>query len=298
MSEAETNNEDPVDTGTNEADDLIRKSEKTIGDKSFYRWVTLEELLNFLFPMHEMHPKSIIRLYIYADHGPLENGNLMGGFRRQRRVETHELKVMIEDVIREDIVAVYVAKGKMVSRSEADHIMSSADPKVKRPHMDTVEEILDLLDSWNLTPNAEGKFRFDELQCRIKAERRARIEANKKMFPDLTHSGSTKSAGLKKTSPTRDLLRKLGSRFVASEGDGRSPEEVAADFTRTEWRDRSVVENHMNQRPYLKVQRTLHQSAHLVCEWEDKNHPSITKNVTVLRESGPVQGKRWDPCYS
>eukprot|EP00735_Rhodelphis_limneticus_P008699 TRINITY_DN219_c0_g1::TRINITY_DN219_c0_g1_i1::g.1686::m.1686 TRINITY_DN219_c0_g1::TRINITY_DN219_c0_g1_i1::g.1686 ORF type:complete len:163 (+),score=33.11 TRINITY_DN219_c0_g1_i1:159-647(+) len=139
------------------------------------------------------------------------------------------------------------------------------------------------------------------INCRSasKKERQRQIEDKKKMFPDLTR----KVKPTKEGSPTRELLRRMGAKYVPALVEGRGPDEVTREIERRVTVAAMAMQHHLEQRDFMRTQRTLHRAAFKCCEFDEKNSPDLTKNVTIIRDaaaSGKIVTARdgWNPCYS
>lgn len=93
------------------------------------RGVEETELLEFLFPTQPkrlFHPASAARLFLFARHGPLVGGHIMGGRVGWRRALTpSELELMLDQVVREDLLAAFVGD-RALSLAEEEEVLREA----------------------------------------------------------------------------------------------------------------------------------------------------------------------------
>ena len=98
-------------------------------------WFYLEDLLRFLFPDNLQHPLAASRLFIFGMYGPLDEfGQLRSGRQGSHVITEYELETMCQQIEREDVVRVYVGKGKgigLLSSLEQEQLISQADSKLK-----------------------------------------------------------------------------------------------------------------------------------------------------------------------
>ncbi|KAJ1625742.1 hypothetical protein T492DRAFT_843696 [Pavlovales sp. CCMP2436] len=87
------------------------------------------ELLEFLFPTKPIrlyHSPSAARLFLFARHGPLVEGAIVGGrFDRRHPLTQSELALMLEQVTREDLLAAFVGD-KELPPAEQEAVLSEA----------------------------------------------------------------------------------------------------------------------------------------------------------------------------
>jgi hypothetical protein len=91
--------------------------------------VNPHELLQFLLPTGFFHSKSTARLYIFAECGPtlvkVREGwmSLRAGYKGMHVVTEQELEDMIHEMIREDILRVYVGSA-VLTPTEQEEVIS------------------------------------------------------------------------------------------------------------------------------------------------------------------------------
>ena len=74
-------------------------------------WVNKDDLFEFLFPSNMQHPRSTGRLIVFGEYGPFaEDGTLRAGWRARHRITDRELKTMIDEIEREDLIAIFVVR--------------------------------------------------------------------------------------------------------------------------------------------------------------------------------------------
>lgn len=144
------------------------------------------------------------RMAQFGAYGPLaKDGRLRSGIRGHHVVTDMELRTMIEEMLREDILQVYVGKTQM-SREAQDVIISQADAKVKHVASKTPDEIVDMFS--DLDTNEEGKYSFHEMQRIIYEERKNRIKGMTEKKPKRSKRPKNEGAvgaGGKKRSGSR-----------------------------------------------------------------------------------------------
>lgn len=74
-------------------------------------WVNVNDLFEFLFPSNMQHPRSTGRFIVFGEYGPFaEDGTLRAGWRAKHRITDRELKTMIDEIEREDLIAIFVVR--------------------------------------------------------------------------------------------------------------------------------------------------------------------------------------------
>ena len=57
------------------------------------------------------HPRSTGRLVVFGEYGPFQaDGTLRSGWRGRHVITDRELKVMIDEIEREDLLAIFVVR--------------------------------------------------------------------------------------------------------------------------------------------------------------------------------------------
>jgi hypothetical protein len=147
------------------------------------------DLLQFLLPSGFFHAKSTARLYLFAECGPtlvkVREGwySLRAGYKGQHVVTEQELEDMIHEMIREDILRVYMGSA-VLTPTEQEEVISQADPALKSIPNYTKEEFEELLAP---ALNEEGKYDFHKLQALIRRERAEKLAHRKQMYPDIVN---------------------------------------------------------------------------------------------------------------
>ena len=150
----------------------MRGGKKPPAKKS--EWVSLDGILNFCFPPGEWHPASTGRLAVFGNYGPLaDDGNLRCGIRGDHIVSDVELKAMIEEMQREDILNVYIGKQRL-QREEQEEILIQADEELHKVPQKSPEEIRKMFR--HLKTNKKGQYSFHDLQRVILNERVKRVK--------------------------------------------------------------------------------------------------------------------------
>lgn len=98
--------------------------------------LSIESILNFLFPSNLQHPLAYSRLIILALYGPLNSSDncLYGGYKKSHKLTENEIERMCLEIEREDILAIYTEKRVDVwnlSKIEQDLMMNQADTRFK-----------------------------------------------------------------------------------------------------------------------------------------------------------------------
>jgi len=209
-------------------------------------WVDPEELFEFLFPTGVYHPFSTSRLYVFADYGPvLVNGRLRSGYKGQHLVTDQELKDMTSEMIKEDILKIYVGD-QVLSQRDQDEVIQQADSKFKSIPNYTKGEILELLRT--VPRNEEGHYNFHELQRIVQQNRAIELRERKKMYPDVVVKGGLKTSVFNKLQKPR-TTRKL--------------------------RDSEM---------FMRTNRMLSNNCCKVTEADTQQDPNIVNNSRLLRE--------------
>ena len=97
--------------------------------------VDLEALVRFVFPPELQHAMSTGRLLAFGFYGPLDaDARLRSGHKGSHVVGRWELDTMCRQFEREDILQVYMPRGKSpssLSEAEADELLAQADARLK-----------------------------------------------------------------------------------------------------------------------------------------------------------------------
>jgi len=213
------------------------------------------ELLQFLLPTGFFHSKSTARLYIFAECGPtlvkVREGwmSLRAGYKGMHVVTEQELEDMIHEMIREDILRVYVGNA-ILTPTEQEEVISQADPALKSIPNYTKEEFEELLAP---ALNEEGQYDFHRLQALIRKERAAKLVDRKKMYPDIVNK----------------KLRLPPQAFQFYD------ETLAQSIRPQKSRDSEI---------FIKTSKALSRNSFKIAEAEDKNNPTLVINARFLRE--------------
>jgi hypothetical protein len=154
--------------------------------------ISIEEILDFVFPSQLQHPLACSRLIILAEYGPLVNGEIMSGPARAHRVNTWEMDGMCMQIEREDLIRVYLHRKSdfgLLSRGMEESIIQQADSNLKKAHGKTIlpalsrGEVISLFR--NLERNTNELLNFSDVQCVIFKYRDDRIKRYKQVNPPL-----------------------------------------------------------------------------------------------------------------
>jgi len=212
------------------------------------------ELLQFLFPSGFYHSKSTARLYIFAEYGPtlvrVRDGwmSLRAGYKGQHIVTEQELSDMIDEMIREDVLKVYVGDA-VLKPSEQEEILSQADDKLKTIPNYTKEEIEELLSP---CLDSDGFYNFKKLQEIVHSERSEKLKERKKTFPDIVN---------------KVRLPKKAFSFYE--------ETLQQSIRLKKFRDSEI---------FLNTAKALSRNAFRISELKDLNNPALSSNSVFIRE--------------
>ena len=146
-----------------------------VSASKFTTSVKMKMLLKFLFPPGQQHPRSSGRLFVFGLYGPLdERGKLRGGKFGTHTVSEPELKCMVDEIYREDILSIYI-KEKNITTAQKEEILARASPNVKE-HLTrnfTKQEVKDLFAA--LPRDDVGGLSFHALQARTREARQQRV---------------------------------------------------------------------------------------------------------------------------
>ena len=213
------------------------------------------ELLQFLLPSGFFHSKSTARLYMFAECGPtlvkVREGwmSLRSGYKGMHVVTEEELEDMIIEMIREDMLRVYVGNA-VLTPVEQEEVISQADPALKSIPNYTKEEFEELL-----VPalNEEGLYDFHRLQALIRKERAEKLLDRKKMYPDIVNK----------------KLRLPPKAFAFYD------ETLAQSIRPQKYRD---------SEQFMATAKALSRNAFKIAEHADQNNPGLVVNSRFLRE--------------
>lgn len=153
--------------------------------------VDMDTLFDFVFPPGQQHPSSTGRLLLAALHGPLTlDGRLTGGKQNSRPLTETEINAMIEELERDDILAVYTAGSVMGDLNQVLVDVRAASrgyPNLSRRQAEAM-----LVD---LPRDSHGRCSFHDIQKRVLGARLQRVEDMRQMFPAVTASERQAAAG-------------------------------------------------------------------------------------------------------
>ena len=213
------------------------------------------DLLQFLLPSGFFHSKSTARLYIFAECGPtlvkVRDGwmSLRAGYKGMHVVTEQELEDMITEMIREDILRVYMGDA-VLSPTEQEEVISQADPALKSIPNYTKEEFEELLAP---ALNERGLYDFHRLQALIRKERKDKLLVRKQMYPSVVNK--------------KARLPKGAFQFY--------DETLAQSIRPVKSIDTEI---------FMKTAKALSRNSFKIAEAEDKNSPGLVVNARFLRE--------------
>ena len=258
-------------------DALMRGGKKPPAKKS--EWVSLDGILNFCFPPGEWHPASTGRLAVFGNYGPLaSDGNLRCGIRGDHIVSKVELKAMIEEMQREDILKVYIGDQKL-QREDQEEILIQADEELHKVPQKTPEEIRNMFA--HLKTNKKGEYSFHDLQRVILKERIKRVKKLMTMPCDRKNL----------------LLVKLLRKALKAEREGK----VALKKKKWKAKKPAPIEKVADQDAYRVNAIMLNRNTYRITEVNRGNIAGLTTNVKLLlpTRSNPFTSNRkgganWD----
>lgn len=239
-------------------DALMRGGKKPPAKKS--EWVSLDGILNFCFPPGEWHPASTGRLAVFGNYGPLaSDGNLRCGMRGDHIVSDVELKAMIEEMQREDILNVYIGKQRL-QREDQEEILIQADEELHKVPQKSPEEIRNMFK--HLKTNKKGQYSFHDLQRVILQERIKRVKKLMTMPCDRKNL----------------LLVKLLKKALKAEREGK------VSFKKKKWKAKkpTPIEKVADQDAYRVNAMMLNRNTYRITEVNRGNIAGLTTNVKLL----------------
>ena len=158
-------------------------------DRPFTRRVTarheavdMEQLMAFVFPPRQLHPRSSGRLILFALHGPLTpDGALAGGRAGSRPLTLREMDVMIRAIEREDVLAAYTGGSVLCDTAGVAvevHAESRGLPQLSYAQVEAM--FIDL------PRDASGRCSFHDIQDRVLAARAQNLADAKRMYTAVT----------------------------------------------------------------------------------------------------------------
>ncbi|CAK4068066.1 unnamed protein product [Aphanomyces euteiches] len=218
-------------------------------------WVSLDALMQFLFPPNVQHANSTGRLFVFALYGPLDSkSRLRSGEKGLHVVTDGELDTMCLSMEREDILSVYGMIG--LSRAEEEQVLGQADQNMKDVPRYTRADIQQLFRT--VPRNANGLMSFHDMQEKITKERLRRIVCMKdKLNPCLAPPIVSK---YRHAYESHDTTAAKSTMFLKDVGLNGSENAVL-------------------------VSRLLHRRAFQICHLHQANSPDLTQNVRLLRDA-------------
>jgi len=150
--------------------------------------VSLEEIFSFVFPPHELHPRSTGRLILYSQYGPLQGGLLRGGKFSSRALTAQELNVAIDTLEEEDVLAAFPGSFSF-GMADAKDILTLVrlDGKFSMPQL-SKEQVRDMLEALPRIPGPSNLqptdyISFPDIQGVVLDARRARVSDLGRTFP-------------------------------------------------------------------------------------------------------------------
>eukprot|EP00939_MAST-03C_sp_MAST-3C-sp1_P004309 g4309.t1 len=242
--------------------------------------VSTESLMSFLFPQNQYHPKSTGRLIVLQRYGPLdENGGLRGGKFGGHAVSENELRCMLADVYREDLVRVYNDSPETLTEFQKEEVIKKATRPVREAIYRNVTpgEVRRMLGK--IPKDSVGGVDFSDLQRAIGRFRRRRVRRCKNPSLEFERKSPTHNG---KMGDSTVMLGRGGtntstsSRFIGGQG----------------------VKMHALEINDMK-HKMLHTEACRICEIGGGNDPELTQNVILLRRDDPARDSGsapWSKC--
>ena len=267
--------------------------------------MTIDQVMEFVFPIELEHPLSLGRLYAIALYGPLdESSQLRAGIRGSHIVTQWELDEMCMEFEREDILAIFIHENRpfhSLSSHEKEAVISQADARLKNGRgrglmtqltkqevyglLEGIQQPLDLTDTFKPT---SGELEldvcglpFEDFQRTILAYRERRIRQFKTVFPNLgAESKEPPSLGLSNNASRR---RRGGGTKKRKGGLKGVPVSSSVAPSSMFLKDRGM----RNADIAVQTNKLLSTHAYSICEFGDGNSTSLTQNVRLLREDPP-----------
>ncbi|OQR84516.1 aspartyl protease family A01A [Thraustotheca clavata] len=241
------------------------KGEQTDGNNSREAKVSLDALMDFLFPPKVQHLNSTGRLFVFSLYGPLDSkSRLRSGEKGLHGVTDLELNTMSQSIEREDILSVYGMIG--LSRDEEEEVLRQADKYLKiipRYTRRDVEEIFS-----HIPRDEDGKMRIME-------ERLQRVLCMKEKLSTRLAAPiiSKYRKSLSSSSMTAKYYVAPPSMFLKDAGLNGSENAVL-------------------------ISRLLNCHSFQICHLNEGNSPDLTQNVRLLRQDVRQNKVDWNSNHA
>lgn len=261
-------------------------------------FVNLDHLYELVFPPGMQHPRSTGRLIVFGMYGPFnDQGKLCAGWKGQHVITDRELKSMIDEIEKEDLLSIFVKEKGMTEEKQMEILVDAKKGKPPLPNMSR-EQVEALFKP--LKRNKKGMVSFHDMQALIMGARMARMKELKKMYPDLAGGKGASESKHSEQKESKVDSRTLMKTAAASGSAFRPP---PPKFGRTSKLGRRADLAKRKKPPIVKVGETegfrvvasmLNRDSHHICELEDGNDPSLTQNVRLLRDMPRAKDNGWD----
>ncbi|KDO32506.1 hypothetical protein SPRG_02983 [Saprolegnia parasitica CBS 223.65] len=232
--------------------------------------VSLDALLDFLFPHQVQHSNSTGRLFVFSLYGPLDaKSRLRSGEKGLHVVTDLELNTMSQSIEREDILSVYGMVG--LSRDEEEEVLRQADKHLKMIPRYTRADIEAMFK--HVPRDAVGAMSFHDMQQRILQERLRRVLCMKEKLSTSLATPIVSKYRKSLTTWSKDATYHVAPPSMFLKNAGLNGSENA-----------------------VLVSRLLNCHAFGICHLGDGNSPDLTQNVRLLRDDIADTTKRplWD----
>ncbi|EQC41956.1 hypothetical protein, variant [Saprolegnia diclina VS20] len=228
--------------------------------------VSLDALLDFLFPPQVQHSNSTGRLFVFSLYGPLDaKSRLRSGEKGLHVVTDLELNTMSQSIEREDILSVYGMVG--LSRDEEEEVLRQADKHLKMIPRYTRADIEAMFK--HVPRNGVGAMSFHDMQQRILQERLRRVLCMKEKLSTSLATPIVSKYRKSLTTWSKDAAYHVAPPSMFLKDAGLNGSENA-----------------------VLVSRLLNCHAFGICHLGDGNSPDLTQNVRLLRDEIPDTTKR------
>ncbi|OQR98207.1 aspartyl protease family A01A [Achlya hypogyna] len=234
--------------------------------------VSLDALMDFLFPPQVQHSNSTGRLFVFSLYGPLDaKSRLRSGERGQHVVTDLELNTMSQSIEREDILSVYGMVG--LSRDEEEEVLRQADKHLKTIPRYTRRDVDEIFR--HVPRDGRGDIAFHHMQKRIMEERLRRIVCMKEKL-------STSLAA-----PIVSKYRRSLASWAKDTQDHVAPPSMFIKDAGLNGSENAVL-----------ISRLLNCHAFQICHLDEGNSSDLTQNVRLLRQEIASERTPWDSNHA
>mmetsp|Transcript_7789 Transcript_7789/g.11758 ORF Transcript_7789/g.11758 Transcript_7789/m.11758 type:complete len:238 (+) Transcript_7789:260-973(+) len=227
--------------------------------------IDIIEILNFSFPAHLKHPRSYGRLIIYGLYGPLVDGKLRAGPRRNHKVEDWEIECMCKAIDMEDTLRSYVPQNRPICSIpiyEQRQILSQSTLKLPRLNRHDLFKIFDRVPS-----DSEGTMSFYDVQnaiydYRVRRNRQKKANDSPRVSPFFSNASSLSNREGESSLSSKKHISQL--KFFSS---------------------RKLKLSQMGpSQASVRINRLLNSKSFKISTFRTKNSKDLPANVILLRE--------------